>query len=161
MKITLYILIAILFIAIVLVFTGNKTVSHKITINAAANNVWAVLMDVDTYKEWNPVMQLNEGIIKEGEIVKYQFTQAQDNSYEIPIKVVKIEPNQLLNQKGGIPMVLTYNHQYILKELGNKTEVEIKEQYKGLYVNFWNPKPVEAAYKRLNEALKNRVEALN
>jgi len=41
---------------------------------------------------------------------------------------------------------------------GNKVKYE---DYAGIAVNFWNPKPVQAAYQRLNEAIKKRAESKN
>ena len=72
--------------------------------------------------------------------------------------MIEIIPNQLLNQKGGIPAVLTFDHKYVLEPAGETTVIIIHEDYKGLGVHFWNPEPVEKAYQRLNEALKSRVE---
>ena len=145
---------------VVLVLTGKKSVHHEETIHASSEQVWGVLIDMDQYPNWNPVMELIEGEVKEGNSVKYRFTQDANNISEITATVVKAHPNKLLNQKGGIPLVLTYNHKYILEPEGNSTKVTIHEDYHGIGVNFWNPEPVGAAYKRLNTALKNRVEEL-
>ena len=122
--------------------------------------MWGVLTDTDKYKEWNPVMELLEGKIKEGNRVKYRFTQDENNVSEIPSNVKKIIPNKLLNQGGGLSLVITFDHKYILEKKGEGTLLTIHEDYKGIYVNFWNPKPVELAYQRLNEAIKKRAESL-
>lgn len=156
-KITIGILIA-LGILVVLYFTGKKSVHNEVIINASAEKVWKVLTDFEQYTEWNPTMQLVKGDVKKGNSVTYLFTQDKENKSEIPAKVREIVPNELLNQHGGIPFVLTYNHRYILESQGDKTKVIIHEDYRGIGVNFWNPKPVEEAYKRLNKALKLRVE---
>ena len=86
------------------------------------------------------------------------FTQDEKSTSEIGATVVQVIPNKLLNQKGGIPLVLTFNHRYVLESTGNSTKVIIHEDYKGIGVNFWNPQSVEEAYKRLNFALKERAE---
>lgn len=156
----LVVLLAIVVFLIVLYFLGRKSVHHEIIINASPEKVWSVLTDTDSYDSWNPVMKLLEGEIRESNRVKYRFTQDAENSSEIPSNVKKIIPNILLNQGGGLPFVLTFDHKYILEPLGNKTKLVIHEDYKGIGVNFWNPAPVEAAYKRLNEAIKERVESL-
>ena len=90
----------------VLYFLGRKSVHHEILIDASPEKVWKVLMDTDNYADWNPVMRLLEGEVKEGSRVKYQFTQDAENSSEIPSTVKKIIPDQLLNQGGGMPGVL-------------------------------------------------------
>lgn len=154
----MYLILGIIALLVVLYFTGRKTVKSELIINAPSEKVWQVLTDFEKYSEWNPTMQLIKGEIKEGNTVTYQFTQDEQKKYDIPAKVVKVIPNELLNQKGGIPLVLTYNHRYILEPQGNKTKVTITENYNGIGVNFWNPKEVEKAYKKLNLALKKRVE---
>lgn len=153
--------IIVLAILAVLYFLGNKSVHHEITINASPEKVWSVLTDTDSYDSWNPVMKLLEGEVKEGNKVKYQFTQAEDKQYDIPTTVKKVIPNQLLNQGGGMSGLLTFNHQYILEPDKNGTKLTIHEDYSGIGVNFWNPAPVQAAYERLNKAIKKRVETLN
>jgi len=155
------ILVIILAVLAVLYFLGKKSVHHEIIINANPEKVWSVLTDTDNYDKWNPVMKLLEGEVKEGNKVKYRFTQDADNASEIPSNVLKVVPAKLLNQGGGMPVLLTFNHKYILEPSGNGTKLTIHEDYAGIGVNFWNPTPVQAAYGRLNEAIKKRAESLN
>lgn len=154
----MYIFSGILFLLVVLALTGKKSVHHEISINAPVEKVWQTLMRMDAY-QWNPVMQLIEGEVKAGNKVKYRFTQEEGKSYEVATTVEQIIPNKLLNQKGGIPWTLTFNHKYILEAEGNTCKMIIHEDYAGMGVHFWNPAPVEQAYKRLNEALKKEVES--
>lgn len=158
MKKTMYIVLGIIAVLVVLYFTGKKSAHSELIIDESSEKVWEVLTDFEKYPEWNPTMKLVKGEVKENNKVVYQFTQDEQNQYDITAKVVKIIPNELLNQNGGIPLVLTYNHRYILEPQGNKTKVTIHEDYGGIGVNFWSPKKVEQAYKRLNSALKKRVE---
>jgi hypothetical protein len=154
----MYIALGIVAILVILVLTGRKSVHHEISIQASPDKVWEVLTDTDSYDSWNPVMKLLEGEIKEGNKVTYRFTQDAENVSEIASRVKKVIPNQLLNQGGGIPLVLTFDHKYMLEPSGAGTKMTIHEDYRGIGVNFWNPAPVEKAYARLNEALKARVE---
>ena len=156
----MYIGIGIIALLVILIITGRKSVRHEISINASPEEVWSVLMDTEKYTDWNPTMNLLEGEIKEGNKVKYQFTQDDENVMIITSNVKRIEQHKLLNQGGGIPLILTFDHRYILIPDGEQTKVIISEAYRGIGVNFWNPKPVEQAYKRLNKALKTQVENL-
>ena len=156
------IIIAIVIAAIIILyFTGKKSVHHEIMIQAKPEKVWQVITTTDQYNEWNPTMLVLEGKLEEGNKVKYRFTQDENNQSEIPATVKKIVPHQLLNQYGGIPLILSYDHTYSLQEENGVTKVIIHEDYRGIGVNFWNPKPVQDAYARLNQALKKRVESLN
>jgi len=155
------IIIQILTVLLVtLYYLGKKSVHHEILISASPEKVWSILIDTQKYDKWNPVMKLLEGEVKEGNKVKYQFTQDADNVSEIPSKVKKVIPNELLNQGGGMPILLTFDHRYKLEPAGDWTKLIIHEDYRGIGVNFWNPAPVEAAYGRLNEAIKKRAETL-
>ena len=153
-------LVVFIAILIILYFTGKKSVHHEIFINAKPEKVWAILTNTKDYDTWNPVMKLLDGEIKEGNKVKYQFTQDENTISQIPSKVKKIVPKELLNQAGGMPMILTFDHRYILEPSGNGTKLIIHEDYRGIGVNFWNPQPVEEAYKRLNHAIKQKVESV-
>tara|TARA_B100000941_G_scaffold269750_1_gene227267 strand:- start:353 stop:628 length:276 start_codon:yes stop_codon:yes gene_type:complete len=88
------------------------------------------------------------------------FHQEEGKSYPISAKVRKVETNSLLNQFGGYTGIITYNHTYTLNESYTNTKVIIHEKYDGLMVPFWNPKPVQKAYDRLNKDIKKRVESL-
>ena len=159
MRTVIYIFLGILLVAVILALTGRKSVHHEIDINASPLEVWEVLIAMEDYPEWNPVMQLVEGEVKEGNQVKYQFTQDENNVSTIGVKVLEISPGKLLNQKGGINLVLTYDHFYILEGNNLMTKVTIHEHYRGIWVHFWNPSPIDEAYKRLNEAIKKQVES--
>ncbi|MEL6674938.1 MAG: SRPBCC domain-containing protein [Bacteroidota bacterium] len=149
----------ILAVLLLLVLLGNKSVHSEITIKASPEKVWEVLTQTDQYASWNPVMKLIEGEIKEGNKVTYQFTQSEDNSYNIGTTVKKIIPLKLLNQGGGLPLILSFNHRYMLEASGEGTTLTIHEDYKGIGVNFWNAEPVQAAYEKLNAAIKQEAES--
>ena len=146
MRTVIYIFLGILLVAVILALTGRKSVHHEIDINASPLEVWEVLIAMEDYPEWNPVMQLVEGEVKEGNQVKYQFTQDENNVSTIGVKVLEI-------------LVLTYDHFYILEGNNLMTKVTIHEDYRGIWVHFWNPSPIGEAYKRLNEAIKKQVES--
>ena len=143
-----------------LMLIGKKSVHSKISIDATPSQVWEVITNTSQYNEWNSVMLLLEGSIKEGNLVKYRFTQEEGKQYDIPSRVKKIIPSSLLNQGGGTFGIITFDHKYSLEEKEGKTELIIHEDYRGAFVPFWNPDPVQKAYDRLNKDIKNRVESL-
>ena len=144
---------------ILLYFIGSKSVHTEILVNSSAEKVWNALTDVSKVKEWNKVLIPVEGEIREGNKVVYEFYQDPQNISVISAKVRKREEMKLLNQYGGIPGVLTFNHKYILKTVDDQTKVIVHEEYSGIMVPFWNPSPVEKAYSRLLESLKLYVES--
>lgn len=154
----LYVIIGI---AVLLLLIGRKSVHSEVLINASPDRVWAVLTNGAEYDSWNSVIHSLEGELIEGNKVKFMFNQEEDKSYQITATVKEILPNELLNQKGGMPGIMTFNHRYIIEQTDGGTRMTIHEDYRGLMVPFWNPQPVQLAYERLNEDIKRQVEFLN
>ena len=115
------------------------------------------MTDIKAYSKWNPVIIDPKGSFKEGENVVFQFRESSGKQYEVKAKVIKSEPGKLLNQYGGIWGVMTYNHKYILEPDKKGTRVTIHEDYKGAYVPFWDHSQMNASYRKLNQALRQRV----
>jgi len=157
-KITITILILIS-VLLILFLIGRKSVNAEIAINASTEEVWSVLTDVNRVKEWNHVLIPIQGELKEGTKITYEFYQEENGkAATMGATVRKLIPNNLINQSGGIPGVLTFNHKYTLEATQTGSIVRIEEKYRGIMVPFWNPQPVELAYGRLLEQLKERVE---
>lgn len=150
-----------LIVLIILALTGRKSVHAEIILKAKPQKVWNVLMNKGAYVEWNKVLVPVKGDLVVGSTVEYMFYQDENTKSVIPSKVKGIVKNKLLNQGGGMTGVLTYNHKYILEEVAEGTKAIIHEDYRGIGVHFWNPAPVEKAYKRLCLQLKQRVEELD
>lgn len=154
----LYIVIPIAAL-LILYLIGNKSVSASIQIEASQDEVWKTLTDFETIKDWNQVLVPEDGNLIEGTSINYVFYQEEDaKPASMAAKVKAVEPNQHINQGGGLPSVLTFDHHYRLQESEGTTTVTINESYRGIMVPFWNPEPVETAYGRLLNQLKTRVE---
>ena len=143
---------------VVLVITGRKSAHAEVIVSATPDAVWNVLSDLSQYKQWNTVLIPVEGQLQKNQKIKYEFTDVNGNKSIIPSTVKQIIPNQLLNQAGGLPLVLTFDHQYILQAEEDKTKIIIHEEYHGIGVHFWDPEPVEKAYQRLAKALAEHVQ---
>jgi hypothetical protein len=143
-----------------LVFWGCKAVHTEITIPAEPEIIWSVLTDASGYKVWNPVLVPIEGDLREGEKLKYQMTQPDGKQSEIMARVKKIVELQELNQSGGIPGILTFDHKWLLDPVDEGTRVTQHEEYRGIWVWFWDAGWVEPAYRKANEALRDRVAHL-
>ena len=140
---------------------GKKSVHSELVMNASPEAVWSVLMDVPSYDQWNPTLVPVEGELKEGNSLKYQMIQPDGKSSMATAKVVEMVPNKLLNQYGGIPGVLTFDHRYIIEPVEGGAKVTIHEDYAGVGVPFWDPSWVQTGYENANKGLKERVEALH
>lgn len=145
-----------------LYFVGHKSVQAEIQVAATPETVWKVLADFPRTKEWNPVLVPIEGTLAEGNTIRYAFFQEPNGiPTEMKAEVLELKTGELIAQKGGMPGVLTFHHQYQLEKNPNGTLVKIKENYRGIMVPFWDPAPVELAYGRLLTSLRQRVIELN
>jgi hypothetical protein len=137
---------------------GKKEVKTSIEIDRNISSVWNALSEAENVKSWNKVLIPLNGELKEGGKINYRFVQDENNTSEIKAEVKEIKVEKRIHQAGGIPGILTFNHNYILEANKDKTTVTIHEKYSGIMVPFWNPAPVEKAYARLLTQLKEHLE---
>lgn len=147
----------IVLIALVLTFTGKKTFHVELIISAPPEAVWAVLTDAQGYAEWNPVFVNVNGEFREGTEVKTTVREPGKPDIVITSRVLKVSPNQELNQFGGIRGIITFDHRWLLEPVEGGTKVIQHEVDRGFYVWFWNSDWVEPEYLRASEALRERV----
>ena len=140
-----------------LVLWSCNSVHTEIVIPADAEIIWAVLTDASGYKEWNPVLVPVEGDLQEGQKLKYQMTQPDGKQSEVMARVKTMVELKELNQRGGTPGILTFDHKWLLESVNEGTRVTQHEEYRGVGVIFWDASWVEPAYRNVNEALRNRV----
>lgn len=141
---------------------AKKSVHHEIIIAAPPEQVWAVIIDLNRYAQWNPALKLIGKLDKPlavGDTVAYDFTDSEGASSHIKATVKALIPNKSLRQKGGIPGFITYDNHYKLEDLenGSYTKMSIHEEYRGVYVWFWDTTSTEKAYALMNEALAREV----
>ncbi len=139
---------------------GCETMHTEITIPAEPEKVWSVLTDAASYSEWNPVFIQVNGEFREGATLQNQVKDGKGNITMMESTVRKIEKPKLLNQYGGIPGVLTFDHTYTLEPVEGGTRVIQHEEDRGIGLLFWDASWVEPAYQKVNEALRERVMQL-
>jgi hypothetical protein len=150
-------ILALLCLLLVLYFLGRKTFHTEITIPADPEIVWSVLMDATGYKDWNPLLVPIEGNLKEGEKLKYRMTQPNGKQSVLTSRVIKLIEHKELNQYGGIPGILTFDHKYLLEPVDEGTRVTQHEIDRGIGILFWNASWVQPTYRKVVEALRDRV----
>lgn len=146
---------------LILFFMGRKSVHTELVIEASPQQIWAVLMNEERYEEWNQILIPIAGEIEQGNTLTYKLVRPDGEPLEIGMKVAALIPFKLLNQSGGIPGVLTYNHRYILEPVENKTKVTIHEEFKGIVIPFWNVNWIQQGYSDLTKSLRKHVLELH
>ena len=156
-----FIVLALVAAVLIVVFVASKTEMHaEIVIDAPPEKVWAVLVDTEKYPEWNPVFVKVDGELGPDAKVTNHVVQPGKEPVEMGSTVRAWNPGNELNQGGGVPGLLTFDHRYTLRPEGDDTRVIQHEVDQGFYMYLWDSSWVEPAYARVNEALKARVEDL-
>ena len=139
-------------------FLVSKKFHAETHIQADPKKVWSFLVDESKYKEWNSVLIPINKNITQGKKIKYEMTDHNNKKSTITIKVKKMIPKKELNQVGGIPGILTFNHRYTLEPTKNGTKLIQYEIDRGIALLFWDSSWVESAYQKSGENLKILIE---
>ena len=153
-----FINVALITLSITLLGCASR--QTEIIIPASPDKIWAVLIDTDGYKEWNPVFVPLKGRleqVEEGEILTWLYTQPGQDPIETEMKVVKFVKDKQLNQQGGIWGILNVNHNWFFDPIPEGTRVTNREGRSVIGVLFLNYSRVEPTYKEMNENLKKQV----
>ena len=138
----------------------TTTTFHVETVIAApAEQIWGVLTDTAAYPDWNPTFVEVQGAYAQGGKVLNKVQDPSGSVLEMTATVATLTPAQELRQKGGVPLVITFDHRWILEPVEGGAKVTQREVDRGLYLWFWNSDWIEPAYAKTNAALKARVEA--
>lgn len=149
----------ILITVIVLALYSRKSVRAELTIDASPEDLWSVLSDPASYPDWNPILVSVEGKFEEGATLSVGMRNPDGSVTNVKPRVKKLVPRSELNQVGGIPGVLTFDHTWKLEAVAGGTRVTQFEEYRGIGVLFWDPAWVEKAYKQANVGLQERTES--
>ncbi len=144
-------------VVMALAIFGHKKVHAELVVPAPPSAIWAVLTDAPRYKEWNPVFVDVAGEHKEGAKLTYQMKDQSGNTSSVTVTVKKVDPERELNQAGGIPGILTFDHHWVLEPVEGGTRVTQYEEYRGVGVWFWDPSWFEVQYQKAIESLRDRL----
>lgn len=139
------------------------TIENKIRISQSVENVWAVLIDRESYHQWNPVILSQTGVLQRGCSAKMRINPA---LFPMNVNIVyrQVRPMQELSWFGGPPLVKGY-HYFKLKALEDgSTEVTHGVRFGLLATLLGWPAIVtlvKMKYKKADSALKKYCEALS
>ena len=149
---------AILLIAVAGALFTRKTFHVETVIDASPEEIWAVLMDTASYPEWNPVFVKVEGAYATEARVQNTVRDPDGKLLEMGAEVLVFKEARELRQYGGLPGVITFDHQWLLEPVEGGTWVVQHEVDRGIYLWFWNSDWIEPAYARVLAALEKRLK---
>jgi hypothetical protein len=139
-----------------------RTISASVDIAAPPDEVWAVLADLDSYREWNPFIQSASGQLAEGATLTLRLVPAEGRPMTFRPRVLVAKPGVMLRWIGRLimPGIFDGTHQFALEDRGGSTRVTQSETFSGILIPFTGRTitRTETDFLNLNQALKQRVE---
>jgi hypothetical protein len=139
-----------------------KTMSATIQIAASPMDVWAVLTDLSSYRDWNPLFREASGQVAAGNRIRLRSVHpANGRLMTVKPKITVAAPGAELRWTASLPGIMSGEHSFVLAEADGGTRLTQSETFRGLLTAF-SGKTVaraEAGFRELNEALKKRAEA--
>lgn len=139
----------------------KSSIRTEITIAAARDDVWEVLVDVDRYEEWNPFIVAASGVPIPGERLTLKMA-AGGKTFTVRPNIVERRDADVLRWLGrvGVPGLFDADHIHELHPVEAGTRYVQREDFSGLLVPFLGKTlaATKLAFHDMNRALKHRVE---
>jgi len=135
-----------------------------ISISAAPERVWAVLLDFPRYPEWNPFVRSIEGLPAEGSTLKVAISPPGGKPMTFRPIVLRQIVRQEFKWKGKLllPGLFDGEHYFELTRTSDgSTRFTHGERFTGLLVPLFRStldRGTKAGFEAMNAALKHRVE---
>ncbi|MBS4179207.1 SRPBCC domain-containing protein [Lederbergia citrea] len=166
-KIISSICIAFIVILICLSF-GSKRIYTEIEINASEEQVWAIISDLESYKEWNPFMTEAHGELKVGEQLDMKLHNGSLTLDPFNPTLLQVRQGKEINWIGrvaNIPRLFDGNHHLVIEPMSNGNVKFIQyEDFQGIIVSLTNLfqkglfDDTQQGFEKMNNALKIRAE---
>ena len=136
-------------------------ISAATQISAAPERVWAVLADLASYPEWNPLFRDASGQLTAGSRVTLKSVHpVTGRLMTVKVKVLAAEPGTELRWVSSLPGIITGEHSFTLTPANGGTRLVQAETYRGLLARMpaKTISRTQASFQALNEAIKQRAE---
>jgi hypothetical protein len=134
-----------------------------IEINAPAEDVWAVVADVEHYHCWNPFFVRAAGPLEPGGTLELTMQPVGKGAQSFSPEVLELTKGRRVVWRGRLvmPGVFDGRHTLVVERLGpNRSRFTQDESFSGLLVPFAGFEPYRAGWERMNAALKARAERI-
>jgi hypothetical protein len=134
----------------------------SIEIKAPPERVWAIVSDVERYKDWNPFFTEGQGSLAVGSALHLTMIPVGQSPKTFSPTVIDVEPGERLVWRGrlALPGLFDGTHRLIVERADSgETRFTQEEEFSGALVPFVGFDPYLAGWRRMNEALKARAES--
>ncbi len=134
-----------------------------IEIAATPERVWAVLADLSSYPQWHPVFVRATGQLTVGNRITITTTQpTTGRTMTVKVKVVTAEPATELRWTSNVLGLSNSERSFTLSPASGGTQLRQTGTYRWLFTRFPpnTSNRIQVSFKAINEAVKQRAEAL-
>jgi hypothetical protein len=142
----------------------SKELISSIDIEAPAEKVWELLIDITVYPTWNPFITRAEGPVEVGGRLTLRMQPVSGSAVTLRPTVVEVVQGHRLRWQGRLAVrgLLDADHLFILEPHGaTRSRLVQREHFSGLLVPFVQrslDRGTLPAFHAMNAALKDRVE---
>lgn len=140
----------------------HRIIDTSIEIDAIPEEVWAVIVDFNSWKSWNDFIPLVQGNLQVGERIRIKVVPPGLKPMTFKPEVYVINPIEAIVWGGGfLGIIYRGDHTFLLEPLPcGKTRFRQIERFSGPMVLFMGGmiKKTELGYHQMNLALKEQVE---
>ena len=139
------------------------TIATAVEIDAPPERVWSVLVDLPSYREWNPFIVDAGGNVAAGETLSLRMALPGRRPMTITPRLLVAERNRELRWRGRLvlPYLFDGEHAFVLTPIeGGRTRVDHFERFAGVLLPIARPLIYDAtlrAFQALNAALARRA----
>ncbi len=138
-------------------------ISAAIEIAATPDRVWAVLSDLASYPDWNPVFGQVSGQLAVGNRITLTSTQpVTGRTMTVKVKVVSAKPATELRWASSVLGLMNSERSFILSPADGGTRLMQTGTYRGLFTRFPHKTigRIQVSFETINQAVKQRAEGL-
>lgn len=134
-------------------------------VNASAETVWQVLINLDQYGDWNPQIPLASGTIEEQGKIALRLVLPGRPAMDLVATIEEVRPGRLLTWRGHVvaPWFFEGHRRFEIGPVGNsRVSVTHVEDIHGLLAPVFGVfmgAPVERSHHAFNDALRTRAES--
>ena len=143
----------------------EREISTEIEISAPIADVWSILVNIDKWAEWSPIINRSSGDASLGSTLSITMMSKEggkNGPHYNPVITILDEPESFRWRAKMIAEFIFTNEKYLrLEETSTGTRLIHKELFSGMFVPlFWTSveKEVPSMLNSMNEALKIKAE---
>jgi hypothetical protein len=143
----------------------GKTLQAQIEIQAPKGKVWAILIDFAAYPQWNPFIKSISGEPRTGAKLDVHFQPPGAKGITLHPQILSAIPGQELKWQGHVLAsgIFHGEHHFLIQEKDpDRVTFAQGEAFRGVLVPLIGKllDKTEQGFEQMNEALKDRAEAI-